>query len=83
MCIRDSRWIPTTILQAVQRAIHARVIAVAVSAQDRPADPNGGQGLQRALRLIGRTPALQRLAGYMVAIGPLPEHTPKYARRPG
>jgi 2-polyprenyl-6-methoxyphenol hydroxylase-like FAD-dependent oxidoreductase len=81
--VQARRWIPTAILQAVQRAIHARVIAVAVSAQDQPEGQNGGQGLQRALRLIGRTPALQRLIGYLVAIGPLPEHTPKYARRPG
>ncbi len=81
--VQARRWIPTAILQAVQRAIHARVIAVAVSAQDRPEGQNGGLGLQRAVRLIGRAPALQRLIGYMVAIGPLPEHTPKYARRPG
>jgi len=26
---------------------------------------------------------LQRFVGYMVAIGPLPEHAPKYARRAG
>ena len=81
--VQARRWIPTAILQGVQRAIHARVIAVAVSAQGRPEDQNGGQRLQRALRLVGRTPALQRLIGYMVAIGPLPEHTPKYARRSG
>jgi hypothetical protein len=81
--VQARRWIPTAILQAVQRAIHARVIAVAVDAADRPDGQDDNQGLQRAVRLIGRTPALQRLAGYMMAIGPLPEHTPKYARRPG
>jgi len=81
--VQARRWIPTAILQTVQRAIHARVIAVAVTAHDRPEGQDGGQGLQRAVRLIGRAPALQRLIGYMVAIGPLPEHTPKYARRPG
>ena len=81
--VQARRWIPTAILQTVQRAIHARVIAVAVTAHDRPEGQDGGQGLQRAVRLSGRAPALQRLIGYMVAIGPLPEHTPKYARRPG
>jgi 2-polyprenyl-6-methoxyphenol hydroxylase-like FAD-dependent oxidoreductase len=81
--VQARRWIPTAILQSVQRAIHARVIAVAVNALDRPDGQDADQGVQRAVRLIGRAPALQRLAGYMMAIGPLPEHTPKYARRPG
>jgi hypothetical protein len=33
--------------------------------------------------LVSRTLALRRFIGYMVAIGPLPEHAPKYARRAG
>ncbi len=73
--VQARRWIPTALVQAMQRAIHARVIAVAAIGTDR--EP------PRAVRLVGRTPALQRLIGYMMAIGPLPEHTPKYARRPG
>jgi 2-polyprenyl-6-methoxyphenol hydroxylase-like FAD-dependent oxidoreductase len=73
--VQVRRWIPTALVQAAQRMIHARVIAVAVTGTEREAP--------RAVRLVGRTPALQRLVGYMVAIGPLPEHTPKYARRPG
>ena len=43
------------LIQSVQRIIHTRVIAVAVSA--------------------GQT------AGYGIAIGPLPEHVPEFARR--
>ena len=74
--VQVRRWIPTAIVQAAQRMIHAKVIAVAVTG-DRPRGP------PRAVRLVGRTPALRRLIGYMVAIGPLPEHAPKYARRPG
>jgi hypothetical protein len=74
---------PTALLQAVQRAIHARVIAVAAEAPDRPDTHSGDPGVARVLRLIGRTPALQRLIGYMMAIGPLPEHAPKFARRHG
>jgi 2-polyprenyl-6-methoxyphenol hydroxylase-like FAD-dependent oxidoreductase len=77
------RWMPTALLQAVQRAIHARVIAVAVGAPDRPDTHDGDPGVARVLRVIGRTPALQRLIGYMMAIGPLPEHAPKFARRHG
>jgi hypothetical protein len=74
---------PTALLQAAQRTIHARVIAVAVEAPDRTDSHNGDRGVARVLRLIGRAPALQRLIGYMMAIGPLPERAPKFARRHG
>jgi 2-polyprenyl-6-methoxyphenol hydroxylase-like FAD-dependent oxidoreductase len=73
--VQARRWTPTAMVQAVQRMIHARVIAVAVTGTDR--EP------PRAIRLVSRTPALRRLIGYMMAIGPLAEHTPEYARRPG
>jgi hypothetical protein len=52
--------------------IHANVIAVAVG--------GGDQRPPRGVRLVSRSVALQRLVGYLVAIGPLPEHAPKYAR---
>jgi hypothetical protein len=35
----------------------------------------------RGVRLVSRARALRRLAGYLVAIGPMPEHAPGYARR--
>jgi 2-polyprenyl-6-methoxyphenol hydroxylase-like FAD-dependent oxidoreductase len=71
--VQVRRWIPAAILQAAQRMIHANVIAAAVE--------GGEQGPPRAVRLVSRTLALRRFIGYMVAIGPLPEHVPKYARR--
>ena len=73
------RWVPTAILQGAQRVIHANVIAVAVGVEDQRADREPPRGV----RLASRTPALRRFIGYMVAIGPLSEHAPKYARRPG
>ncbi|ORA83194.1 FAD-dependent oxidoreductase [Mycobacterium malmoense] len=73
--VQARRWLPTAILQAAQRMIHANVIAAAVAGGDRPAP--------RGVRVVGRTPALRRLVGYLVAIGPLPEHAPTYARRAG
>ncbi len=73
--VQVRRWLPTAILQAAQRIIHANVIAAAVAGRD--------DGTPRALWLVNRTPALRRFIGYMVAIGPLPEHVPKYARRAG
>jgi 2-polyprenyl-6-methoxyphenol hydroxylase-like FAD-dependent oxidoreductase len=68
------RWIPTAILQALQRIIHARVIAVAVAGDGVHRAP------PRAVRRVSRIPRLRQLAGYLVAIGPLPEHAPRYAR---
>jgi 2-polyprenyl-6-methoxyphenol hydroxylase-like FAD-dependent oxidoreductase len=71
--VQVRRWIPTAILQAAQRMIHANVIAGAVAGSNRGAPPG--------VRLVGRSLALRRLIGYLVAIGPLPEHAPRYARR--
>jgi len=73
--VQARRWIPTAILQGAQRTIHANVVSVAVAGTDR--EP------PRGVRLVSRTPALRRFLGYMVAIGPLSEHAPQYARRPG
>jgi 2-polyprenyl-6-methoxyphenol hydroxylase-like FAD-dependent oxidoreductase len=86
--VQVRRWVPTAILQAAQRAIHANVIAVAIkdqAAKDHQAsqDQRADREPLPAVRLVGRTPALRRFIGYMVAIGPLPEHAPQYARRPG
>ena len=73
--VQMRRRIPTVILQALQRMIHANVLFVAVAGSNH--------GAPRGVRLVGRSLALRRLAGYLVAIGPLPEHAPAYARRRG
>jgi 2-polyprenyl-6-methoxyphenol hydroxylase-like FAD-dependent oxidoreductase len=72
--IQARRWVPTALIQGMQRAIHARVIATAVSGQDAGSPP-------LAVRLVNRVPFLRTVAGYAVAIGPLPERAPAYARR--
>jgi hypothetical protein len=59
----------------MRRLIHARVIAMAVSGGDSAAPP-------LAVRVLSRVPFLRSVAGYAVAIGPLPERAPAYARRP-
>ena len=69
------RWIPTAILQALQRMIHANLISIAV------ADDGEDHKPPAALKLVNSLPLLRRLAGYLVAMGPLPEHAPKYAQR--
>jgi 2-polyprenyl-6-methoxyphenol hydroxylase-like FAD-dependent oxidoreductase len=72
------RWIPTAILQALQRTIHANLISIAVAGENadgKDRKPPAG------LKLVNSLPLVRRLAGYMVAMGPLPEHAPKYAQR--
>jgi 2-polyprenyl-6-methoxyphenol hydroxylase-like FAD-dependent oxidoreductase len=73
--IQARRWVPTVLIQAVQRMIHTGVIARAVDAGDVGAPPLG-------VRIANRLPFLRRVAGYAVAIGPLPERSPAFARRP-
>ena len=73
--VQGRRWIPAALLQALQRTIHARVIAVAVSTDVANRRPS------TAVRLVSRAIVLRQLAGYVVAIGPLPEHAPQSARK--
>jgi 2-polyprenyl-6-methoxyphenol hydroxylase-like FAD-dependent oxidoreductase len=73
--VQARRVVPALIIQAIQRVIHDRVIAVAVSATTTTREPPLG------VRLANRLPLLRIIAGYTVAIGPLPEHAPRYARR--
>ena len=73
--VQVRRWVPTALLQAMQRMIHANVIAPAVGNDGKRQAPVGG------VRLVSRVSALRQLAGYVVAIGPLPEHAPRSARR--
>jgi 2-polyprenyl-6-methoxyphenol hydroxylase-like FAD-dependent oxidoreductase len=72
--VQARRWLPAVLIQSVQRVIHSRVIAVAVSA-GQPAEP------PLFVRIANKVPALRTALGYGIAIGPLPEHVPEFARR--
>jgi 2-polyprenyl-6-methoxyphenol hydroxylase-like FAD-dependent oxidoreductase len=72
--VQARRWLPAALIQSAQRTIHTRVIAVAVSAGQTAEPPF-------FVRLAGKVPVLRAVAGYGIAIGPLPEHAPKFARR--
>jgi 2-polyprenyl-6-methoxyphenol hydroxylase-like FAD-dependent oxidoreductase len=72
--VQARRWAPTALVQAAQRAIHARVIAVAVSAQGSARPP-------LPVRIAARVAPVRSVLGYAIAIGPLPEHAPEFARR--
>ena len=73
--VQARRWLPAAIIQRVQRTIQDRAIAVAIGTD------GGLRTAPRAVRLANRFPALGAVAAYGVAIGPLPEHAPAYARR--
>jgi 2-polyprenyl-6-methoxyphenol hydroxylase-like FAD-dependent oxidoreductase len=72
--VQARRWLPASLIQSVQRVVHTRVIAVAVSA-GQPATP------PLLVRIANKVPALRFAAGYAIAVGPLPEHVPEFARR--
>jgi 2-polyprenyl-6-methoxyphenol hydroxylase-like FAD-dependent oxidoreductase len=73
--VQARRWLPAALVQRVQRLVQDRAIAVVL-------DASGGTGTApRAVRIAGRIPALRAIVAYGVAIGPLPEHAPAYARR--
>ncbi|MBV9516163.1 MAG: FAD-dependent oxidoreductase [Mycobacteriaceae bacterium] len=74
--VQMRRWLPAALIQAAQRIIHARVIAEAIHEDlDQPPKP------PLALRVLSRLPALGAILAYGIAIGPLPEHAPAFARR--
>jgi 2-polyprenyl-6-methoxyphenol hydroxylase-like FAD-dependent oxidoreductase len=72
--VQARRWLPAALIQAVQRVVHNRVIAVAVTST-RPAKP------PLLIRMAARVRPLRTVAGYGIAIGPLPERVPEFARR--
>jgi 2-polyprenyl-6-methoxyphenol hydroxylase-like FAD-dependent oxidoreductase len=73
--IQVRRWIPAALIQRVQRLVQDRVIAVGLAGDLQERKP------PLAIRLVSRIPALGAVAAYGIAIGPLPEHAPAYARR--
>jgi 2-polyprenyl-6-methoxyphenol hydroxylase-like FAD-dependent oxidoreductase len=72
--VQARRWLPAVIIQRVQRLVQDRAIAVALGSDTVGPAP-------RAVRMASRIPALGAVVAYGVAIGPLPEHAPAYARR--
>lgn len=76
--VQARRWLPAALIQRAQRVAHDAVLAPTL----RGADAAGAGGrAPAALRIAARLPALRRAVAYGVAIGPLPEHIPAYARR--
>jgi 2-polyprenyl-6-methoxyphenol hydroxylase-like FAD-dependent oxidoreductase len=92
--VQRRRWWPTALIQGGQRIAHRAVLsgraatASTPMASSAPVGLTGGSippaptdTLPRPLRLLRRFPALQGVPGRLIAIGPLPEHAPDWARR--
>jgi 2-polyprenyl-6-methoxyphenol hydroxylase-like FAD-dependent oxidoreductase len=71
--VQARRWVPTAMIQSAQRVMHGQVIAAAM--RGGPVRP------PRPVRVINKVSALRAAMAYAIAIGPLPEHAPGFARR--
>ncbi|MBW0093015.1 FAD-dependent oxidoreductase [Pseudonocardia sp. KRD-184] len=92
--VQARRWLPTALVQGAQRIAHRAVLGPTIMAA--PADSavapvgmadDGGlapaplASLPFPMRMAQRFPVLQGIPARLVAIGPLPEHAPEWARR--
>ncbi len=73
------RWAPAALTQAVQRAIHARVLGPVLDGGNEPVEAGSGRP-PLPIRLLQRFPLLQAVPATAVGIGLLPEHAPTFAR---
>jgi 2-polyprenyl-6-methoxyphenol hydroxylase-like FAD-dependent oxidoreductase len=75
--VQARRWWPTVVTQGVQRLAH-HVLLTAGPLDDQPGAPTR-PGL--LINAAGRIPALRTIPAYVIGIGVLPEHAPRWARR--
>lgn len=73
--VQVRRWAPAALIQRIQRLVADRAIARVITPGALPPGP------PRAAAIAKRFPLLGTIAGYGVAIGPLPEHAPSFAKR--
>jgi 2-polyprenyl-6-methoxyphenol hydroxylase-like FAD-dependent oxidoreductase len=76
--VQRRRWWPTALIQGGQRLAHRFVLAPRIKGTASAAKPTK---LPLPARVLARSPRLRALPGRLVAIGPLPEHAPEWARR--
>ncbi|WP_433490806.1 FAD-dependent oxidoreductase [Nocardia grenadensis] len=77
--VQRRRTVPTAVIQAVQRVLHARLIVPALTGRVEIA---GAPSTPRTLRLLRRIPLVRSIPPYLLGRGVLPEHAPDFARRP-
>ncbi|WP_428352733.1 FAD-dependent oxidoreductase [Mycolicibacterium sp.] len=73
--VRRRRVVPTSITQAFQRQIDARLLGPVVRGSENASVPNG------LVRLLELAPWLSVIPGYLVGVGVRPEPAPVFARR--
>lgn len=73
--VQARRWLAAALIQRAQRTLQDRAVAGAIGNAD------AARETPQAIRIANRFPVLRRVAAYGVAIGPLPEHAPVWARR--
>ena len=78
--VQVRRWWPTVLVQTGQRIAHRAIVRRTLRATAPAPDARAAGRLPVIIRALDRFPALQALPGRMVAIGPLPEHAPAWAR---
>jgi 2-polyprenyl-6-methoxyphenol hydroxylase-like FAD-dependent oxidoreductase len=76
--VQRRRWLPTAVVQSVQRAAHAAARFIVLGPND---SGNPITAIAVLFRVLTRYPWLQAIPGYAMAIGPLPEHAPEFACR--
>jgi 2-polyprenyl-6-methoxyphenol hydroxylase-like FAD-dependent oxidoreductase len=91
--VQRRRWWPAALIQGGQRIAHRVVFTGRGATAGTPVantDPVGladgvplatAEALPPPLRLLRRFPVLQGVPARLIAIGPLPEHAPDWARR--
>ncbi|GDY32617.1 FAD-dependent oxidoreductase [Gandjariella thermophila] len=77
--IQLRRWLPTAVIQGIQRGIHRAFLSRAM-AEERGAPAPGR--LPLPVLAARRFPVLQTIPAYLVGVGIIPEHAPSFARRP-
>ncbi|HEX7307480.1 FAD-dependent oxidoreductase [Lentzea sp.] len=75
--VRRRRLFPTLVIQTMQRVVQNLFLRRVVEGDATVSS----SGVPAPLRLARRFPWLQAVPAYVVAIGPLPEHAPDFARR--
>lgn len=76
--VQARRLVPAALIQRAQSVIHRNVVAAAVAPREGRRKPSR---TPLPVRVVAAAPALRSLIAYAIAIGPLPEHAPEYARR--
>ncbi|MBV9315550.1 MAG: FAD-dependent oxidoreductase [Pseudonocardia sp.] len=89
--VQRRRWWPTVVIQGGQRLVHRFVLAPRVNSDGRaqPRRRMQPSRLPLPMQLLGRflllralpTRLLARLVARLIALSPLPEHAPQWARR--